>query len=65
MSQCERARQKARRYPSELQPNPDYQYELPTVVVINGVECIEVDAGMLTWARDFTHWSAQQRRGRG
>lgn len=47
---AQEARDKADRFPSELKPNPDYVYEGPREVVINGKRCIEVDAGVLPWA---------------
>lgn len=45
--------EKMARFPAELKPNPDYQYEPPTEVMIDGVRCIEVDAGVVGWARDI------------
>lgn len=52
---------KVQRFPAELQPNPDYQYEPPAVVVIDGKRCIEVDAGVIPWARDITERGAKLR----
>ena len=40
---------KVAKYPADLKPNPDYRYELPREVVVNGRTCIEVDAGMVSW----------------
>ena len=48
-----RAHEKARQYPHEFKPNPDYVYELPREVVVNGRRCIEVDAGILPWAANM------------
>ena len=45
--------EKAARFQAELKPNPGYQYEPPTEVMVDGVRCIEVDAGMIPWARDI------------
>lgn len=45
--------EKARRFPAEIQPNPDYRYEPPAVVYVDGVRCVEVDAGVLPWAADI------------
>lgn len=43
--------EKVRRYPAELKPNPNYRYEPPREVVINGVRCIEVDACLFDLAK--------------
>lgn len=50
---------KVKRFPAELQPNPDYRYEPPKVVVVDGVRCIEVDAGVIAWARDIADRGAK------
>lgn len=42
---------KVRRFPAELQPNPDYCYEPPCEVVIDGQICVEVDAGVFPYAK--------------
>ncbi len=43
----EEAKAHADRYPAEWRPNPDYVYRPPREVVIDGVKCVEMDAGIL------------------
>lgn len=50
--------EKAKLYPAELQPNPSYRYEPPIRAVINGVVCIEYDAGVVSWAADIARRGA-------
>lgn len=57
----ERIAAKVAKYPADLRPNPDYQYELPREVVVNGIPCIEVDAGMISWMAGYPSRS----KGRG
>jgi len=52
----EEAKAKQDRYPVELRPNPDYEYEGPKEVVINGRRCVEVDAGFMDLARLGDKW---------
>ncbi len=51
----EEAKAKADRYPAELKPNPNYVYEGPREVVINGIRCVEMDAcicDLAKWGRE-------------
>lgn len=50
---------KVKRFPAELLPNPDYRYEPPKVVMVDGERCIEVDAGVIPWARDIAERGAK------
>ena len=43
--------EKVRRYPAELKPNPNYRYQPPREVVINGVRCVEMDAFIFDLAK--------------
>lgn len=47
----EQERAKQDRFPADLRPNPDYVYEGPREVVLNGVRCVEVDAGIAELAK--------------
>lgn len=63
MNKAERARAKQERWPSEFKPNPDYEYELPQIVEIDGRRCLEVDAGFITWADSLHRFPSKRDRG--
>ena len=50
---------KVARFPAELKPNPDYRYEPPCEVIIDGKVCIEVDAGTFSYAKDLAERGAR------
>lgn len=57
MSQSPDAKAKAQRYPAELKPNPDYEYELPEDLPDGFVV---VDAGVLDWADEIARAGAKR-----
>lgn len=50
------AKAKQDRFPRELRPHPDYEYEGPREVVINGRKCVEVDAGFVELSKLGEKW---------
>lgn len=57
MSQSDRAKEKAAKYPRELKPNPGYEYELPEEL-LDGT--VVIDAGTIEWADEIARAGAKR-----
>lgn len=61
MTQSPEAKAKAARFPAELQPQPDYRYELPEVEIVNGERCVWVDAGLFAHMQALANTSTRKK----